>query len=102
MWDRVIQSVLVSLIMTGVPAIYEICKKNKEKKESEGKIYYGVFRIILLYAGAIISGEMLLMLMFGTDTIEGVEALILTLICSIPFMYIYLLIYKHYQKKKLS
>ena len=50
--------------------IYKICKKNKETKELEGKVYYGVFRIILLYIASIISSEMVLILMFGTKTIR--------------------------------
>jgi|GEM_PF-3813435 len=102
MWERVIRAIIVSLIMTGVPALYNLSKKNKINKEAQGKVYYGVFRMILLYIASIVSSEGLLLLLFGTETIEGIEALILTLICSIPFMYIYFLIYRKVQENKLN
>ena len=102
MLERVITATIVSLIITGVPALYNLCKKNKIKKDAEGKVYFGVFRIILLYIVSIISSEGLLFLIFGTETIEGIEALLLTLICSIPFMYIYVLISKKIQERKLN
>lgn len=101
MSDRVINAIIVSLIVTGVPVIYNLCKKNKKEKEANGKVYYGVFRIILLYIAAIMSSEMILMLLFE-DSISGLEALLLTIICSIPIMYIYVLIYKKYQENKLN
>ena len=53
MWERVIRAIIVSLIMTGVPALYNLSKKNKINKEAQGKVYYGVFRMILLYIASI-------------------------------------------------
>jgi len=102
MGERVGVAMLVALIWTGVPIIYNICKKNKEKIKAKGKVYYGIFRMALLYIAAIVSSEAVLMLIFGTETIEGLEALLLTLIGSVPFMYMYVLIYKKYQEKKLN
>ena len=102
MSDRVINAILVSTILTVVPIIYKKINNNKKKKEIDGKIYYGIIRILLLYIAAICSSEIVLMLVLDTETIKGFEALLLTIICSIPFMYMYLLIYKKYQIKKLK
>lgn len=102
MWERAVQVFLASLIISIATVAYNICKKNKQEKEKKGKVYYGVFRVVLLYLSAIISSEVLMMLIFGSETIEGIEALILTLIGSIPFMCVYMLIYKRYQERKLE
>ena len=102
MWERIVVSVVASLIVMGIPLLYQLCQKNKEDREAEGKVYYGLFRMILLYISAVISSEMLLIIIFGTETIEGMEALIMTLIGSLPFMCIYVLVYRYYQKKKIN
>ena len=102
MGERVGVAMLVALIWTGVPIIYNICKRNKDKIKAKGKVYFGIARMALLYIASIISSEAVLILIFGTETIEGLEALLLTFIGSVPFMYMYVLIYKKYQEKKLK
>ena len=55
--------------------------------------------MIGLYLLALMSGEMVLMILLGESGIEGTIALLLTLGVSVPVMILYLHFYKKHYKK---
>lgn len=99
LFEKFVSGAIVTLIIIGVPKLYKKGEKNKIEHIKNKKIYYGVFRMIGLYLLAIMSGEMVLMLFLGNSGISGVRALLLTIICSVPVMILYLNFYKNHYKK---
>jgi len=97
--EKFISGVIVTLIIVGVPKIYKKGEINKKEHIKNKKVYYGIFRMIGLYALAIMSGEMVLMIFLGNSGIDGMLALFLTIICSVPVMILYLHFYKKHYKK---
>ena len=61
---------LAALMMSGIIAIYNASKKNKGVNEKENKVYYGVVRMILLYLVALMTSDLILMVVLG-DGVGG-------------------------------
>lgn len=97
--EKFISGAIVALLFIVVPKIYKKGEANKKEHIKNKKVYYGIFRMIGLYALAIMSGEMVLVILLGNSGIDGMIALAITVACSIPVMFLYLHLYrKHYQK----
>lgn len=97
--DKFITGAVATLIIIIVPKIYKKGEINKIEHIKKKKVYYGIFRMIGLYSLAIMTGEMILMILLGDSGIKGTIALLLTIIASIPVMILYLYFYKKHYKK---
>ena len=99
LFEKFISGVIVTLIIVGVPKLYKKGEENKKECIKNKKVYYGIFRMIGLYLLALMSGEMVLLIFLGNSSIDGIIALLLTFVCSIPVMFFYLHLYKKHYKK---
>lgn len=94
MIEKFIVGVVVSLIIVGVPHFYKEGQRKRVEHIKSGKVYYGFFRMIGLYALALMSGELVLLAFLGNSGINGTMALICTVLSSIPMTFIYLYLYR--------
>ena len=104
MLEKFISGAVIAAIVVGGPKLYKLGKRKKAESIQKGKVYYGLLwcRILLFFIAGIISTEMILMLLLG-DSIEGYIALIIMLLCSLPFAALYIFLYKkHFEKKYLN
>lgn len=85
------------IIFYAIPRWYKIGERKKKEHIHNKKVYYGIFRMIGLYILALISSEMVLLILLGNREIEGLIALSLVFVVSIPVMFLYLFLYRrHY------
>lgn len=101
MLEKFISGAVIAAIVVGVPKLYKIGKEKKAKSIQDGKVYYGLLwcRVLALFLAGVISAEMILMVLLG-DSVEGMVALLLMLLCSLPFTVLYVYLYKRRFEKK--
>lgn len=104
MLDLFISGAAIAAFVCGTPLLWKLGKKKKTEIISKEKVYYGLiyYRIFLLYLAGVVSAEMILAIVLG-NSMEGTVALILTLICGVPFAILYTYLYrKGFIKKYLT
>lgn len=103
LWEKFIGGAVIAGVFCGTPFLYKLGKKKKEEAIQKGKVYYGLLgcRVLGLFILGVISSEMILMLILG-DSVEGMTALLLMLLASIPFTVLYVYLYKKSFEKKLQ
>ena len=101
MLDKFIAGAVLTAIVVGTPTLYRLGKEKKAESIQHGKIYYGLLwcRIIVLFLAAVISSELILMVLLG-NSVEGTTALLLLLLCSLPLTALYVYLYRKGFKKK--
>lgn len=101
MLELLISGVVISAVFVGVPLLWKLGKQKKAESISKGKVYYGLLycRLLALYLAGVMCGEMILVLLIG-DSIEGMSALLLTLILGVPFALLFTYLYKKSFVKK--
>lgn len=94
-----ITAIMVVVIFYVIPRSWKAGERKKKEHICSKKVYYGIFRMIGLYILALISSEMVLLVLLGNREIEGMIALLLLFVVSIPIMFLYLFLYRrHYRK----
>ena len=104
MLEKFISGAVIAAIVVGTPKLYKLGKQKKAEAIQNGKVYYGLLwcRVLALFIAGVISSEMILMVLLG-DSVEGVAALLLMLLCSIPFTFLYVYLYrKSFEKKYIA
>ncbi|MBE6815301.1 MAG: hypothetical protein E7522_07640 [Ruminococcaceae bacterium] len=103
MLEKFITGAIIAGIFGGSPLLYKLGKKKKSETIQQGKIYYGLlyYRIIGFFVLGIISSEIILMLLLG-DKVEGMVALLLMFVFSLPFTALYIYLYKKSFEKLLQ
>lgn len=104
MLDFFISGAVIGAFACGSPLLWKLGKKKKAETISKEKAYYGLvyYRIFLFYLAGVVSAEMILAIVLGSS-VEGTIALILTLICGVPFAILYTYLYrKSFIKKYLT
>jgi hypothetical protein len=101
MLEKFISGAVVAAIVAGTPKLYRLGKKKKAESIRAGKVYYGLLwcRVFALVLAGVMSSEMILMVLLG-DSVEGAIALLLMLLCSLPFTALYVYLYKRSFEKK--
>ena len=92
-----------AFIINAISLLWESGKKKKAEAINNGKVYYGLiyYRILLFCLAGVVSAEMILMILLG-NSVEGTGALILTVVCGIPFSALYTYIYRQAFIRKYS
>ena len=92
---------VAAAIVAGIPKLYSLGQEKKAESIQSRKVYYGLLwcRVFALFLAAVISSEMILMVLLG-DSVDGTVALLLTLLCSLPFTVLYVYLYKRSFEKK--
>ena len=104
MLENFISGAVITAIVVGIPKLYQLGKKKRAESIQNGKVYYGLlwYRVFALFLAGVMSSEMILMVLLG-DSVEGAVALLLMLLCSLPFTAFYIYLYKRsFEKKYLS
>ena len=104
MLELFICGAVIAAIFIGAPKLWKLGKQKKSEYINNGKVYYGLLycRVLLFYVAGVVSAEMILMIMLG-NSVQGTIALIMTLLCGIPFAALYTYLYrKSFIKKHLS
>ena len=101
MIEKFISGAVIAAIVVGGPKLYKLGKKKKAESIQNRKVYYGLLwcRVFALFLAGVVSSEMILMVLLG-DSVEGVLALLLMLLCSLPFTVLYVYLYKRSFEKK--
>ena len=99
--DAFIMGAVPAAIIAGVPMLYKLGKQKKIESINNGKVYYGLlyYRIFVFYLVGVMCGEMILLMILG-NSIKGIVALLLTLLCGVPFAILFFNLYKNSFIKK--
>ena len=101
MLEKFISGAIIAAVVVGSPKLYKLGKKKKAEAIQNGKVYYGLlwYRVLALFLAGIVSSETILMVLLG-DSVEGAVALLLMLLCSLPFTVLYVYLYRKIFEKK--